>query len=328
MIQDLFIWIILFIIGYLAIFYSADYIIDVLEDLIEMYTISPLIVGLFILGIDLEESIVSLVAAIDSLPYLSLGNLIGNTIIAITIAFALPTFFLEFKFKQLPSFYYIILLVGALSVMISTIFPQFLIFFAVLNLIIFGVYATYSVKIQNEFKGRINDSINKGNHLNDRNDTEENEKEENKNKIVFLKIIFVIGIIFIAGEVLITSAEKIVVFTGLSESFFGLIIMAFATNVEEFWLIVNSIKKGQTELGISAQIGKIIWNIVLIFGICGLIIVQYEFKLIMMFSSIVFVVIIGILIIFLLNTNLSKQSGLILAIFFFLFLVINIYNIL
>ncbi|MFX0182386.1 MAG: sodium:calcium antiporter [Candidatus Hodarchaeota archaeon] len=327
MLPDLFFWIILFIIGYIVIYYSADYIIDVLEDLIEMYTISPLIVGLFILGIDLEESIVSLVAAIDNLPYLSLGNLIGNTIIAITIAFALPTFFLEFRFKRLPSFYYIILFVGALSVMISTFFPQFLIIFAILNLIIFGLYGIYSAKIQSEFKGRINDSTNEKIQYNARNDNVENEEEENKSKIIFLKIIFVIGTIFIAGEVLIISSVQIVFLTGLSESFFGLIIMAFVTNVEEFWLIVNSIKKGQTELGISAQIGKIIWNIILIFGFCGLIIVQYDFKFIMMISSIFFVVIIGILIINLLNTNLSKQTGLILSFIFFLFLVINFYNI-
>jgi Ca2+/Na+ antiporter len=49
-----------------------------------------------------------------------------------------------------------------------------------------------------------------------------------------------------------------------SFSLFGLVIMAFATNVEKLWLMVKSIQKGQVNIGLGAQIGKILWNTTLI----------------------------------------------------------------
>ncbi|MFX0174416.1 MAG: sodium:calcium antiporter [Candidatus Hodarchaeota archaeon] len=319
MIQDLFIWVILFLMSYFAIYYFADYIIDVLEEFIETFPISPLIVGSLLLGIDLEETTVSVIAAIDGFPYLSLGNLIGNTIIAIVIAFGLPAFFFQVKFKQMPLFYYSVLLTGALSITISIIFPQLLILFAFLNIIVFGVYLLKSIKIQKEFKRSINESL-----VQNTNFVDEDIEEP---RYILLKIILAIGVIFIAGEVLVISAEQLILFTGLSETFFGLVIMAFVTNVEEFWLIVNSIKKGQTELGISAQVGKIIWNIILIYGICGLIIIQFELSLVMMISTLLFLMMVGFLVFNLLKTNISKQSGIIYSCILFIFLVVNFYNI-
>ncbi|MFX0151844.1 MAG: sodium:calcium antiporter [Candidatus Hodarchaeota archaeon] len=319
MIQDLFIWVILFLVSYFAIYYFADYLIDILVGFIETYTISPLLVGSLLLGLDLEETTVSVIAAIDGLPYLSLGNLIGNTIIAVVIAFGLPAFFFQVKFKQMPLFYYSVLLTGALSITISIIFPKLLILFAFLNIIVFGVYLVKSIKIQKEFKHSINESLVQKSKFVDE------DKEESR--YILLKIMLVIGIIFIAGEILVLSAEQVILFTGLSETFFGLVIMAFVTNVEEFWLIVNSIKKGQTELGISAQIGKIIWNIILIFGICGLIIEQFEFSLVMMISTLLFLIMTGFLVFNLLKSNISKQTGIVYSCILLVFLVVNFYYI-
>ena len=121
---ELLFWMVLFLIGYVVIYFFADYIIDLLEDFSEVYTISPIVIGMFILGIDLEESIVSIVAASGGFPYLSLGNLIGNTIIAVTIAFGLPALFLKFEYQQIPLNYYGFLIIGGVSIVISMLIPN------------------------------------------------------------------------------------------------------------------------------------------------------------------------------------------------------------
>ena len=151
-----------------------------------------------------------------------------------------------------------------------------------------------------------------------------NEGEKTKKFVIALKVIFSLVVIFIGGETLITSAKQIVLFTGLSETFFGLIIMAFVTNVEEFWLIVKSIQKGKTELGISGQIGKILWNITLIFGICGIIIIQFKFEVIMVFSSIMCFIVLVLLVFNLVRKNLSKSVGVLYFTIFFLLVGLNI----
>ncbi|MFX0119643.1 MAG: sodium:calcium antiporter [Candidatus Hodarchaeota archaeon] len=321
--QDLLFWIFLFIFGYLVIYFLADYIIDVLEDFSEVFTISPVFIGMFILGIDLEESIVSLIAAYNGFPYLSLGNLIGNTIIAVTIAFGLPALFLKFEFRQIPLFYYGLLIIGGISITMSMIAPQFLYLFALINLVIFGTHVISSIKVQKNYcellsQKEFNNPVNTTRSKND-------EKEDKEIRpLIAIKIIFSIIVIFIGGEMLITSAEHLVFYTGLSETFFGLIIMAFVTNVEEFWLIVRSIQRGQTELGISAQIGKILWNITLIFGICGLIIIQFKFEAIMLFSSLICFIILSLLVFSLIRKKMSSSTGVLFLGIFFLFTCLNI----
>ena len=77
----LILWIALFVVGYIIIFFSADFFIDNLKDLCIIYDISPFIIGLIVLGVDPEESIASIVAAINGLPYIAVGNVIGADIL-------------------------------------------------------------------------------------------------------------------------------------------------------------------------------------------------------------------------------------------------------
>lgn len=104
---NLIIWIGIFILGYLIIFFSADIFLDNLKELCIMYNVSPFIVGLLILGIDPEETIASIVAAANGLPYIAVGNVIGNSIIALSLCFALPAFLYKIEVESVPQFYFI-----------------------------------------------------------------------------------------------------------------------------------------------------------------------------------------------------------------------------
>ena len=124
-----------------------------------------------------------------------------------------------------------------------------------------------------------------------------------------IKLLAALIIMFLSAEVLVFSAEEIVALTGLNQTFFGLVIMAAVTNVEEFWLIVKAIKKNRTALGVSAQVGKIVWNITLIFGICSLILIQVTFNPVMMLSSVIFIIALIMLSINLIQNRSSKIAG-------------------
>lgn len=322
MFPDILFWLLFFIGGYILIYLLADFIIDALEDISESFSISPIVLGLLILGIDLEESIVSLTAAFQGLPYLALGNLIGNTVIAIGIAFGLPALYLKAEINQLPRFYYAELVCAGTIVLLSTVLPDFLIIFGVFAIILFIVHLAYTLRIQRSYKSDHLREI-EVDTSSDAEYTDDNEIERKNRAMVAIKLLLALIIILVVAEILVFSAEELVILTGLNETFFGLIIMATVTNVEEFWLIVKSIQKGHTELGVSAQVGKIIWNLTIIFGLCCLFLFRFASETIMLLSSLIFIIALILLAVNLIQNRSSKAAGVGYLLLLFIFLVLN-----
>ena len=116
-------WILLFIVSYALIYYSADKFIDYLKDLSILLKVSPFLIGLLILGIDPEESIASIIAAINGLPYIAIGNVIGNSIISIAFCFSLPALFSNLEFEKIPIFYPLLIILSTLMILISFLLP-------------------------------------------------------------------------------------------------------------------------------------------------------------------------------------------------------------
>ena len=315
-------WVLLFIGGYLVIYFLADFIIDNLKNLSESFSISPIVLGLLILGVDLEESIVSLVAAANGLPYLSLGNIIGNTVIAIGIAFGLPALYLKAKMNQLPRFYYIEMVVASFLVFCSMILTSYLFIFGIISLVLFVFHIIYTIRIQRAFK-RSPQDIDSDEFVPDRALNANDDENNTRGSHLLIKLLIALIVLFVAAEVLVTSAEELVVLTGLNESFFGLVIMAAVTNVEEFWLIVKSIQKDQTAIGVSAQVGKIIWNTTLIYGLSSLLIFQFASQMVMILSSTILFLAVILLSVNLSQNRMSRIAGLCYLSILLIFLVFN-----
>ena len=121
----LFVWIPVFVLSYALIYFSADYFIDALKDLSRMMKVSPFLIGLLILGIDPEESIASVMAAINGLPYIAIGNVIGNSIISIAFCFSLPALFYKVKFDKISSYYPILMIFGVILILLNGILLSF-----------------------------------------------------------------------------------------------------------------------------------------------------------------------------------------------------------
>ena len=100
-------------------------------------------------------------------------------------------------------------------------------------------------------------------------------------------------------------------------------IMAAVTNVEEFWLIVKSIQKDQTAIGVSAQVGKIIWNTTLIYGLSSLLIFQFASQMVMILSSTILFLAVILLSVNLSQNRMSRIAGLCYLSILLIFLVFN-----
>lgn len=314
----LLIFILLFIIGYLVIFFAADLFLDNLKEICFIYGLSPFIIGSLILGIDPEESIASIIAAVNGFPYIAVGNVIGNSIIALTISFAIPAFFYKISFKSVPQYYFLLLYICMIFIAIGFLVNYGFIVVGFIVIIIYFIYLNLNLK---QLKQDSDIGINLDtNEL--QNVVIQKFSQNLKRKKVILTIIGFV-FIFLGGELLIYSAEQIIKLTNIPEAFFGLVIIAFVTNVEELTLVFKSIRKKSIEIGLGGMIGKVFWNLAITFGISGIIIVNFNFSLIILWNWFI----LFILLIYFNYTAKKKQiywkEGIILTIFLLIFLFLN-----
>ena len=137
---DIILWIFFFIVGYFIIFFAADVFLDNIKVLCKIYNVSPFIIGLIILGIDPEESIASIIAAINGLPYIAIGNVIGNSITALTIPFAIPLFFYKVEYDSVSQYYFNLIYFSIILILGGVCFYFGLIFAGIFCILIYIIY--------------------------------------------------------------------------------------------------------------------------------------------------------------------------------------------
>ena len=314
--------IIIFIGSYFIIFFSADIFLDNLKDICVIYNLSPFIIGMLVLGIDPEESIASIIAAINGLPYVSIGNVVGNSIIAMTLPFSLALLFYNMKFKSLSRFYFIVLYILLINLLFSFVFNNFMFLSGLIALGVYIIYFLRNLRHYSQEKDRNTEDIEDNTIFNERETME--LKKSSKIKKIFLTSIALV-FIFIGGELLILSAGQIIDILHIPEAFFGFIIIGFVTNVEELTLILKSIKKKSVDIGFGGMIGKLIWNLTITFGISGVIMTNISFKLILLWNWLILLIIILYFNLSSRREKLTKKDGLILLVIFFVFIVINVF---
>jgi cation:H+ antiporter len=310
-------WVLLFIGGYLVIFYAADVFIDNLKDFSAVFAISAFITGMLILGIDVEETTASVIAAANGLPYIAVGNVIGNSIIALTLCFSLPALFYKFEFRRIPQFYFWIIY-ASLIVIVLGFFINFGLLIA--GIIVLGIYLGYLLRNFRYFRQTKEIEFEEP-----EGEAEEEEGEEKSKRRMVVLIIISFFCVLAGGELLIYSAGEIIGITGLSESIFGFVIIAFVTNVEELTLIVKSIKKHSVEIGLGGMVGKIIWNMTLTFGISAVILLQIGFKMDLIWNSLFLLGSIIYLNVVARKQSLNRKDGMVLLMLFIGFLILNFY---
>lgn len=314
-------WMFVFLGGYLIIFFFIDIFIDNLKLICIIYKVSPFIIGSLIVGIDPEELIASTIASISGLPYVAIGNVIGNQIIAQTLCFSLPALFFEFKFESVPKFYFLIMYSCLSFIIFSFLIPSGLFIFGIICLSMYFIYFVRNLRYIS--KGKKSELYLESKILKEKKGEIEEVKKLSKFKIIILVIISLF-LVIMGGEILIYATSELIKLTHISESIFGFVIIAFTTNVEELTLIIKSIKKNSVEIGIGGMMGKLIWNLTLTFGISGIIISNIIFNWVLVWNWGILIFVIFIFYLISRKKLLNRKDGIILAAIFIIFLILNI----
>ncbi len=280
--------IIAFIGGLTLIILGVDWLLDGAREVIEKRNVSPYIIGAILFGVDVEELIASITAAVLGYPTVAVGNAIGNNTISLTLPLAIPGLLLAYQVKGAPR-PFVVAIAGQISVILIAIFlnVSFGLSFSILGIATIALYAcllVYNVRYVQKVTATAPksglDQVLSG-HVDLDGDDHDGDSEDKKEggidrepATVGRKVLVMVvaAIVVSAGAWLLGDGlEGVVDGLGISQHVVGYVIVALGVNVDEFVIAIKSARRKIPEFGIGSILMKTAWNLGLTYGISVLV---------------------------------------------------------
>lgn len=279
--------ILLIIAGFFLLIKGADILVEGSCAVAKKFHIPEIIVGLTIvsIGTSMPELMVSVTSAMDNLPDVALGNVVGSNICNLLLILGLSAVIRPIEFKKETK----LVEIPMTLVIIFTLFilgnngdvDKFITrpegFILVILFICFLAYTIFMAKFGNDF-----------------DEVEEKKEDESKSMSIIKSIFFIVaGIVALkfGGDFVVDSAVAIAQAIGISEKVISLTIIAIGTSLPELITSVTAAIKGDADIAIGNVVGSNIFNILLILGLSAAIspvhyAVSYNIDMMVMFISI------------------------------------------
>lgn len=268
--MDIFINIVLLIVGMVLLVKGADFFVDGASDIAKKLGIPSLIIGLTLvsIGTSLPEASVSINAAITNSSDLSFGNVVGSNIFNSLFIIGLCSIILPTAVsKDIMKFDIpILFIVMAVLALFSYAITPFKIdrWEATILFIMFVCYIALAIyRALKQRKENLNLEV-----------ETETLNEPKKERKTWLSIMFtILGLAGVVGGGILTvdAAKKLALEFGMSELLVGLTIVAVGTSLPELVTSLVASKKGENDIAVGNVIGSNIFNIIFILGFSGMI---------------------------------------------------------
>ncbi len=253
------------LVGLFLLIWSADRFIEGASSIARILGISPLIVGMLIIGFGTSapEMIVSATAAFQGNPSLGIGNALGSNITNITLVLGITAIFYTLPVHSR-------LLKQEIPLVLSTaVLAWYLMadgFFSRLDSIIL-VIVMFLVLIWMVY------SANKDRHTHD--PLVDESIDELPDEMPLPNSIFwtVVGLILLllSSNMLVYGASNIATAMGVSDLIIGLTIVAIGTSLPELAATISSARKGETDLAVGNIVGSNLFNTLAVLPIPALV---------------------------------------------------------
>ena len=267
--------ILLFVAGLAVILYGANLLTDGASALARRFNISELVIGLTIvaLGTSLPELVISLGAALQGSPGISLGNVIGSNIfngmliLGVTALIFPVTFNNKMLTREIPF--------NLLAAIVLTLLAGSMIYAGsgegeyitrnggMILLCFLAIFIRYTFSIAKD------DSTN-----------EESGPQMSTTRIA-LSIIGGLAGLLLGGKLFVNAATEIATAAGLSEAIIGITIVSAGSSLPELAVSVSAARKKNVGIALGNVLGSNILNIFLILGctatICPIELSQFNY---------------------------------------------------
>ena len=258
-------YIIALILGFSVLLLGADRFVDGAANIARNFGVSPLIIGLTIVGLGTSapEILVSAQAAFDGSPALGIGNAIGSNIanIGMVLGITLLVTPLTVNSDTLKREFPILAAVMALALLL--LWDQHLGYSDGLILLIGFILTLFGMAYLAMKSSKDSSSSKKFNS--------EYSQPRMTTKTATLNFIVGLAGLLIASKVLVWGATGIAIVLGVSELIIGLTIVAIGTSLPELAASVVSALKNQHDIAIGNILGSNVFNILAVLAMPALI---------------------------------------------------------
>ena len=247
--------------GFILLMWSADTFTDNGAKIARIFNISPLVIGLLILGFGTSapEMLVSGLAAYDGHPEMSIGNAFGSNILNIGLVLGVTAIILPITVEKS------VLKKEWLFLFLSTLIVGFLLLDGFLSftdgLILLSLLTLFLINVFRESKK---------NSLTDSDSLEINSQKNEKGRIWLLLIVSLI-ILVSSARLVVWGGTRLALSFGVSDLIIGLTVVALGTSLPELAVSISSALKKQHQMVIGNIIGSNLFNTLGVLAIPGLI---------------------------------------------------------
>ena len=251
------------VIGFLLLIWSADKFVLGASNTARSFSISPLIVGVVIVGLGTSapEMLVSAMAAADGNTGLSIGNAIGSNITNIGLMLGITALFYPLHIhskllkREMP------LLLAIITLSYFLLWDQHLSFLnGLLLLIMMFAMLSYTIwEAKNNGEDQLPQEI-----------LDEIPEEVSKGEALKWLVVGII-ILILSSRVLVWGAVEIAEYFQISDLIIGLTIVAIGTSLPELAATIAAARKKEFDLAVGNIIGSNLFNILGVMALPGLI---------------------------------------------------------
>lgn len=252
--------------GALLLVYGADWFLDGVRDASRILGLSPLVLGIILVGLEPEEMLTAALASGRGLPALAINNVIGTNVTMLTCALGLSAILAPLAFSHT-------IRRPALLATLVSLFPMALLFTHLISrlegallLICFAVYTFALLRMDSQALKRI---------LEDDDDDDDDEEEAPRKshhpwRLVGLAVLG-LAIMSGGGYLLVEGAQRLVSASGLGAGIIGGTIVSLATGAEMITLGITAARKGQSEILVGGILGSFAYNLLITLGLAAVV---------------------------------------------------------
>ena len=257
---------VLLFVGLALLVWSSDIFIDGAASTAKHLNISPLIIGVVVLGFGTSapEIIVSILASLDNSPGLAIGNVIGSNIANIGLVLGVTALIspIVVKSSLLKREFPIVLGISVLGILLmldnDLDFTDGLILLALLFVVM-----TWMI--------RANKQMSADDPLAEETLEELNDMPQmSKNKALVLLLVGLV-ILMASAEMMVWGAVKIAEFFEVTDVVIGLTIVAIGTSLPELAAAITAARKNEADLMIGNILGSNLFNLLAVMSMPALI---------------------------------------------------------
>lgn len=307
------------IVGFIILIKGADFFVDGASGIAEKFHIPQIMIGLTIVafGTSAPEAAISISAAFAGTTGIAIGNILGSNLLNILIILGISACIVPLHIGKSSIRFDIPfnLIITLVLVVYGIVFGRLNVFSGI---IFWMLMIGFMVHLFRCAKSEMNQ--------------ESTEEEPQKQKNVFLLILYIVGgiVAIIFGSDLAVDNATVIAsdILHIDDRLIGLTIIAFGTSLPELMTSVMAAKKGNADIAVGNILGSNIFNILFVLGTVSLI-APVEFSLSFVIDGVISIV--AVILLYFLSKDddtLSRRDGVTFLIcyaaYFVYLLVVNI----